>query len=154
MPFDSDSALARCVVTVVSTLRPRPSPGGALRVIRFVAGYRPKLSDGRMCAAAKSTQIWASDQDTLTPPTCWGSRLGGLLTAAAMPRNTEWHFVDIELDKPDLKGGPAYGFPTQDRLGACSDDGPRLHRNNVNEVCKKLARSRNRSPAVTHASWR
>jgi hypothetical protein len=65
----------------------------------------------------KVDQMLAADEDTLTPhdmlaESTWADRY-----RSGHPETGEWHFVDIELDQPDLKTA-CFGFPTSDPLAS------------------------------------
>ncbi len=58
--------------------------------------------------------ILRQDKDTLTPPDFMSrSTWADAWRAAGHKETGEWHFVDIELDHPDLAQA-CYNFPTQD----------------------------------------
>jgi len=65
----------------------------------------------------KVDQMLASDQDTLTAhdmldESTWADRYRGAHT-----ETSEWHFVDIELDHPDLKAA-CYEFPASESVAS------------------------------------
>ncbi|HEY0799879.1 MAG TPA: S1/P1 nuclease [Steroidobacteraceae bacterium] len=75
------------------------------RVTALVA-YRHMTPKARLALDA----MLASDRDTLTPPdfasrTTWADKYRDTHRETAT-----WHFVDIEIDHPDLKGA-CFGFP-------------------------------------------
>ncbi len=64
-------------------------------------------------ARAWVDRLLASDKDTLTAPdmlsrSTWADAWRG----AGHRQTASWHFVDIEIDKPDLSGA-CYGFPAR-----------------------------------------
>jgi len=72
-------------------------------------------------ALATVDAMLAADTDTLTPhdmlsEATWADRYRG----AGHPETASWHFVDTELDHPDLKAA-CFGFPAQ---AAVASQGP------------------------------
>lgn len=60
---------------------------------------------------AKVNALLAADTDTLTPPDLLSrSTWADAYRAAGHRETAQWHFVDIELDRPDLKSA-CFGFP-------------------------------------------
>jgi hypothetical protein len=66
-------------------------------------------------ARAKVDALLAADQDTLTAPDMPSRSTWADAWRAAGHRETaQWHFVDIEIDHPDVKAA-CFGFPAPDR---------------------------------------
>lgn len=86
---------------------------------------------------AKVDQMLVTDQDPLTAhdmleESTWADRY-----RSAHKETSEWHFVDIELDHPDLQGA-CFGFPAAETVAS---QGP-AHDcvvNKVSEFSKELA---------------
>jgi hypothetical protein len=65
-------------------------------------------------ARAKVDALLAADHDALTPPDMLSRSTWADAWRAAGHRETaQWHFVDIELDHPDVKAA-CFGFPAPD----------------------------------------
>jgi hypothetical protein len=59
---------------------------------------------------AKVDQMLASDQDTLTPHDMLAEATWADRYRSGHPETGDWHFVDIELEHPDLQSA-CFGFP-------------------------------------------
>jgi hypothetical protein len=101
----------------------------AIGALSFPAGARAWGYEGHEIVAAiargylmpqvRATvdTMLATDQDTLTPhdmlaESTWADRY-----RTGHAETSEWHFVDIELDNPDLKAA-CFGFPASDPLAS------------------------------------
>jgi S1/P1 Nuclease len=85
----------------------------------------------------KVDQMLAADPDTLTPHDIVSESVWADRYRSGHPETSEWHFVDIELDHPDLKAA-CFGYPA---AGAVASQGP-AHDcivNKVVEFSKELA---------------
>ena len=82
-------------------------------------------------------QMLAADPDTLTPHDMLSESVWADRYRSGHPETSEWHFVDIELDHPDLKSA-CFGYPAS---GTLASQGP-AHDcivNKVSEFSKELA---------------
>jgi hypothetical protein len=103
---------------VLVTAGPAAAWGGLGHEVTALIAYRHLTPKAR----AKVDALLASDPDTLTPPD-FASRA----TWADQYRNghretAEWHFVDIEIDHPDLVAA-CFGFPAL-KAGQPASQGP------------------------------
>src|SRR5262249_8182992 len=100
---------------VVAAMCALALPGGAFAwgfegheiVAAIAQGYLTPSVRGKV------DQMLAADQDTLTAhdmleESTWADRY-----RSSHKETSEWHFVDIELDHPDLKAA-CFGFPSSD----------------------------------------
>ena len=71
-------------------------------------------------ARTRVDQMLAADQDTLTPHDMLDEATWADSYRRSHPETFEWHFVDIELDDPDLKAD-CFGFPAS---GPLASQGP------------------------------
>jgi hypothetical protein len=86
---------------------------------------------------AQVDQMLAADQDTLTPHDMLNEATWADRYRTGHPETGDWHFVDIELDHPDLQSA-CFGFPA---AGPVASQGP-AHDcvvNKVSEFTKELA---------------
>jgi hypothetical protein len=84
----------------------------------------------------KVDQMLAADQDTLTPHDMLAEATWADRYRTSHPETGDWHFVDIELDRPDLQSA-CFGFPAANP----ASQGP-AHDcivNKVSEFTKELA---------------
>jgi hypothetical protein len=65
----------------------------------------------------KVDQMLAADQDTLTPHDMLAEATWADRYRSGHKETSEWHFVDIELDHPDLKSA-CFGFPAADPVAS------------------------------------
>src|SRR5580704_12831000 len=65
----------------------------------------------------KVDQLLAADQDTLTSHDMLSESVWADRYRTGHPETSEWHFVDIELEQPDLKTA-CFGFPLSDPLAS------------------------------------
>jgi len=136
--FRAAGAVIGCLLLAAPTGAMAWGRTGHAVVAEIARGYlTPK-------AAAAVDALLASDTDTLTPAD-FGARASW---ADAYRRDhketTEWHFVDTELDHPDLSAA-CYGFPA---VAALASQGPAQDCvvNKINQFSAELA-----SPATSPA---
>lgn len=88
---------------------------------------------------SKVEQMLAADEDTLTPHDMLAESVWADRYRSRHKESSEWHFVDIELDHPDLKTA-CFGFPAS---APVASEGP-AHDcivNKVSEFTQELASS-------------
>ena len=96
------------VMAAIAALAPAPAAGwGDLgHKVTAIVAYRHLTPQAR----SKLDALLAADKDSLTPPdfasrTTWADKYRSVHRETAA-----WHFVDIEIDRPDLEGA-CFGFP-------------------------------------------
>ena len=87
-------------------------PGSALAWGREGHAVVAQIARGYLTpkAAAAVDALLATDTDTLTPPDLGARASWADAWRKDHRQTTEWHFVDIELEHPDLAGA-CFGFP-------------------------------------------
>ena len=104
--------------------------------VTALVAYRHMTPKARLALDA----MLAGDRDTLTPPdfasrATWADRYRN-----AHRETAAWHFVDIEVDHPDLTGA-CYGFPALE-AGQLASEGP-AHDCVVNKIDEFAAELKN-----------
>jgi hypothetical protein len=109
-------------LTLIAAIGALNFPAGA-----FAWGYEghkivAAIARGYLTPQVRATvdQMLAADQDTLTAHDMLAEATWADFYRSSHKETSDWHFVDIELDNPDLKAG-CFGFPTS---GPIASQGP------------------------------
>src|ERR1700760_2679952 len=114
-----DSMTAKRCLAVAAVMSALNFPTGAFAW--GVEGHEivAAIAQGYLTPAvrAKVDQMLAADPDTLTPHDMLAESVWADRYRTAHPETGGWHFVDIELDGPDLKTA-CFGFPSSDPVAS------------------------------------